>query len=134
MSEVPEIRQRHSCYYFFFAMKKFFYGFYWGSTNFFFLIFLVLAFKTINTQMLFLSVFLKTQKKTLLTAKNGQNCVFDSHKLVFGVFSKILTKRTFVHLLFLKLNQSRNTKKIFVWGDFFKNLKRTFQGVQNGTF
>ena len=38
----------------------------------------VLALKTLDAQMLFWSVFLKTQKKTLLTAKNGQNGVFDS--------------------------------------------------------
>ena len=40
--------------------------------------FSVLAFKTIDTQMLFWTVFLKTHKKPLFTAKNGQNGVFDS--------------------------------------------------------
>ena len=39
----------------------------------------VLAFKTIDTQMLFWSVFFKLHKKPLLTAKNCQNLVFDSN-------------------------------------------------------
>ena len=38
----------------------------------------VLAFKTIDTQMLFLTVFFKTHKKMLLTAKNSQNGVVGS--------------------------------------------------------
>ena len=50
-----------------------------GVNQFLFLIlFSVLAFKTIDTQMLFWSVFLKTHKKPLLTIQNGQNGVFDS--------------------------------------------------------
>ena len=68
--------------------------------------------------------------KMLLTAKK---MVFLTVNNFFFAFSKIPTKRTFVCLLFLKLNQSRNTKKI-VLGVFFNNQKRTFSGVQNGTF
>ena len=52
----------------------------------------------------------------------------------FCAFSKKPTKRTFVRLLFLKLNQKQNTKKFFFGGVFFKNQKRTFPGVQNGNF
>ena len=52
----------------------------------------------------------------------------------FCAFSKIPTKRTFVRLLFLKLNQSQNTETIFFGWGFFKHQKRTFSGVQNGTF
>ena len=37
----------------------------------------VLAIKTIDKNMIFWSVFWKTHKKTLLTANNGQNGVFD---------------------------------------------------------
>ena len=37
----------------------------------------------------------------------------------FSAFSKIPTKRTCVRLLFLKLNQSQNTKKTF-WGSFLQ--------------
>ena len=43
------------------------------------------------------------------------------------------TKRTFVRLLFLKLNQGRNTKKQIFGGVFYKNQKRTFLEVQIGT-
>ena len=43
-----------------------------------------LPFKTIDTQMLIWSVFLKTHKKPLLlTAKNDQNGVFDGQSLFF---------------------------------------------------
>ena len=55
-------------------------------------------------------------------------------KNFFCAFSKIPTKRTLVRLLFLKMNQSRNTKKHFFGGVFFKNQKHTFLGVQNSTF
>ena len=55
-------------------------------------------------------------------------------KNFFCAFSKIPTKRTLVRLLFLKLNQSRNTKKHFFGGFFFKIQKHTFSGVQNGIF
>ena len=41
----------------------------------------------------------------------------------FSAFSKIATKRTFVSLLFLKLNQSRNTKKNIFWGVFLQKQK-----------
>ena len=43
----------------------------------------------------------------------------------FCAFSKIPTKRTFVVLLFLKLYQSRNTKKNF-WGGFSSKTKAHF--------
>ena len=46
----------------------------------------------------------------------------------FRAFSKILTKRTFVRLLFLKLNQSRNTKKTFFGGVFLKKQNSLFRG------
>ena len=52
----------------------------------------------------------------------------------FCGFSKIRTKRTFVRLLFLKLNQGRNRKKTNFWGGFLQNPKTYFLGVQNGTF
>ena len=61
--------------------------------------------------------FFGGQPQPLLTSKNGQNKVFDGQYFFFA-FSKILTKKTFVRLLFLKLNQSRNTKKNFFGGAF----------------
>ena len=72
-------------------------------------LYFVLALKTIDAQQLFRSVFLKSKKK-LLTAQNGKNGVFDGPQLFISAFSKMQTKRTFVCLLFLKLNQSQNTK------------------------
>ena len=45
----------------------------------------------------------------------------------FSAFSKMLTKRTFVRLLFLKQNQSRNAKKKFFWRGFSSKTKNAFQ-------
>ena len=64
--------------------------------------------------MLFWSVFLKTHKKTLLTAKNSQNGIFES--FVFKAESKL-----------------KHEEK-FCLGVFLQNQKRTFSGVQNVTF
>ena len=54
--------------------------------------FSVLAFKTIDTQMLFWSVLLKTHKKLLLTSKHSQNGVFDGQKLFLVRFQKYQPK------------------------------------------
>ena len=62
--------------------------------------------------------------KMLLTAKK---MVFLTVNNFFFAFSKIPTKRTFVCLLFLKLNQSRNTKTFFLEG-FLKKPKTHFFG------
>ena len=72
----------------------------------------LLSLKTTDAQMLFRSVFLKTHKKKKLTAKMA----FLGVNNFFCAFSKIPIKRTFVRLLFLKLNQGRNTKKFFFLG------------------
>ena len=69
----------------------------------------------------------------LLTTKNGQNDFFESQYLFFA-FSKIPTKRPFVRLLFLMLNQSQNTKTTFFWGGASSKTKNAFLLVQNGTF
>ena len=48
----------------------------------------------------------------------------------FIAFSKILTKRTFAHLLFLKLNQSETRRKKF-WGGFSAKTKNAlFRGSE----
>ena len=83
-----------------------------------------------RTNVILIGIFENAQKKTLLTAKLG----FLTVNNFFCAFLKILTKRTFVPLLFLKLNQSQNTKKTYCWGVSFKNQKHTFSGGQNGTF
>ena len=67
--------------------------------------------------MLFWSVFLKTHKKTLKATENGQNGIFDSNN--FLCIFKNTEQKTFVRVLFLELNQSRNTKKKFVRDVFF---------------
>ena len=97
-----------------------------GSTDFFQIFFSALACRTIDTQMLFWSVFFKRPKTVKM--------VFLAVNNFFCAFSKIPTKTTSVRLLFLKLNQSRNRRNFFLQGVFFKNQKRTFAGVQNGTF
>ena len=114
---------------------KIFYGFYfktqkwpfWGQPIFFPNFFLVLAFKTIDTQMLLWSVFLNMHKKTLLTPKQPKWRFWQSINFVC-TFLKIPTKRTFVRLLFLKLNQNRNTKNIFLRGFSSKTKNVIFQG------
>ena len=93
----------------------------------------VIAFKTIDTQMLFRSVFLKAQNFFIKSQKQ-QKLRFWWSKTFFSAFSKILTKRTFVRLLYLKLNQSQKTKTKIVWGFFFKNKNSAFSGVQNSSF
>ena len=49
----------------------------------------------------------------------------------FCAFLKILNKITIVCLLFLKLNQSRNTKKTFFLGVFLQKPKTRFFGGKN---
>ena len=53
---------------------------------------------------------------------------FCQSRTFFCAFSKLLTKRTFVRLLLLKLNLSRNTKKNKFWGIFFKTKNALFRG------
>ena len=48
-------------------------------------------------------------------------------EFLFSAFSKIPTKRRFVRLLFLKLNQSETRRKIF-WGGFPLKPKNAFFG------
>ena len=80
---------------------------FWGSTNFFSSFFSHSALKTIDTQMLFWSIFLKTHKKSYKLPKTAKIAFLTVYNF-FCAFSKIPIKRTFVRLLFLKLNQSQN--------------------------
>ena len=94
--------------------------------NFFFQFYLL---KQYTHKCYFDQYFWKRTKKPLLTAKNGQNGVFDCQLLFFCMLSKIPTKRTFVRILFLKLNQSQNTKKnFFLWGFSSKTKNALFRG------
>ena len=45
--------------------------------KYFFIFFFCFSFKTVDTQMLFWSIYFKMYKKKLITAKNGQTGVFD---------------------------------------------------------
>ena len=119
-------------------MKKYFFnGFYFKTqkspflevkTIFFNNFFSVLAFKTIHTQMLFWSVFLKMHKKTVINRQKRPKWCFWQSITFLCAFSKILTKRAFVRLLFLKLNQSQNIMKTFFWGVFHQKPKTRFFG------
>ena len=63
--------------------------------------------------MLFWSLFLKTHKKTVINHQKWPKLCF----WLSITFLYVLKKRTFVRLLFLKLNQSRNMKNNFLgWG------------------
>ena len=85
-----------------------------------------------HTNVILIKIFENAQKSVINRQKRPKWRFWRSITF-FCAFSKIPTKRTFVRLLFLKLNQGRNTKKIF-WGGFLQNQKCTFLGVQNGTF
>ena len=89
--------------------------------------FLDLAFKTISTQMLFWSVFLKTHKKTIINHQKRPKWRFWQSITFLCVF-KNTTKRTIVRLSFLKLNHSRNTKKKKFRGVFLKTKNALFWG------
>ena len=104
--------------------------------------------RTRDEQIYFCSHIFENARKKVIDVKNTILAVFGGFrgtyksysppkmfKMVsitfFRAFSKIPSKRKFVHLLFLELNQSRNTPKTNFGGFFFKNQKRAFLGVQN---
>ena len=104
------------------------------KTKYFLIIFFCFSFENSRrSNVVLVNIFFNVLKK-LITATNGQNGVFWRLIAFFSVFSKMPTKRTFVRLLFLKLNQSRNTKKKIFGGFFFINQKHAFLGVQNSSF
>ena len=63
------------------------------------------------------------QQKPLLMTKNGQNGVFDGNKRKF--------ERLFI--VFKAESKWKQEEQILL-GVLFKKQKRTFSGVQNGTF
>ena len=66
----------------------------------------VLALQTIDAQMLFCSIFFLMHLKKVNNRQKRPKWRFLRLIAFFSAFSKMLTKRTFVRLLFLKLNQS----------------------------
>ena len=71
-------------------------------------------------------IFENAQKK-LLTAKTAK-MVFLMVNSFFYTFSKILTKKTYVRLLFLELNQGRNTQEKLVGGFSSKTKNALLRG------
>ena len=84
------------------------------------------ALKTIDAQMFFWLIFLKMHKKNYWQSKTP-------FWLFLAVFSQILTKLTFVRLLFLKLKQKKNRKKKIFKG-FFQTQKCNFSGLNQFLF
>ena len=64
---------------------------------------------------------IKTEIQILKRTASQEKCFWRSITF-FIAFSKIPTKRRFVRLLFLKRNQSRNTKKKKCWGVFLPKI------------
>ena len=72
------------------------------------------ALKTIEAEMFFRSVFLKMHKKSYWLSKTPF-WLFLAVNNIFLCAFKTLIKITFVCLLFLKLKQKKNMKKILLW-------------------
>ena len=78
--------------------------------------------------MLFWSVFLKTHKKQLLTAKNGQNGVFAVNNFFLCVFKNTDQKDICVSIVF-KAESKPKHKENFFWGGFSSKTKNAlFRG------
>ena len=86
-----------------------------GGQPILFWIFFLSAFasKTIDSQLLFWLICFKMHFIKVNNCPKLPKWCFWQLIAFFHAFSKIPTKRTFVLLLFLKLNQSWNTKKTF---------------------
>ena len=93
----------------------------------------VSALKTIDTHMLFWSVFLKMHFKKVINHQKRSKLCFCQLTTFLCIF-KILPKRTYVRLWFLKLNQSQNTEKKLIRGFFFKNQRHPFWVVIINSF
>ena len=97
--------------------------------NFFFVFRLWFSFKNNrHTNVLLISIFENALKKAISHQKRHFGC-FRWLLIFFCTLKKIVTKTTFVCLLFLKLKQKKNMKKYFVKGFCFKTHKRAFLGV-----
>ena len=97
--------------------------------NVFFMLWLWFSFKNSrHTNVLLVGIFENAQKKWL-TVKKRHFGRFGGLIMVFCSFSKILIKIICVGLLFLKLNQKKNCKKIFFYIFYFKTQKCSFLRV-----
>ena len=97
--------------------------------NFFFLqFFFWFSFKNSRpTHIILISIF-ENEQKTIINPPKRPKWRFLTVNHFFCAFSKIPTKRTFVCLLFLKLNQSHNMKKTFLGGFSAKTKSAFFRG------
>ena len=77
---------------------------------------------------MFQSVFIKKHKKVNYHQKQSK------WRFWWLIAFLNATIRTFVCLLFLKLNESQNMKNKFVCGGFLQKPKHGFLGVQNSSF
>ena len=94
----------------------------WGSTNFFEFFSSVFAFKTVDAQMLFWSIFFfKCTKKKLITVKNGQNSFF------FCVFKNTDQKDIGAYIV-LKAESKQKPEENIFWGVFLLKPKMCFFG------
>ena len=89
----------------------------------------VLALITIHrrTNVILISIFENAQKN-IITCRKWPKRHFWHSITFFCPFSKIPTKRTPVRLLFLKLNQSRNTIENVWGGSFLQKPKKALFG------
>ena len=94
----------------------------------FFIFFFCLSFKNNRHTNVIWSLFLKTHRKTVINRQKRLKWCFWQSITFFCTLSKIQIKRAFVRLLFLKLNQSWNTKTKFFWVGFLQKPKTHFFG------
>ena len=80
--------------------------------------------------MLFWSLFFKTNKKLLLTAKMAILLV---NNFFWCVFKNTDQKDNCASIVF-KAESRHDMKKNFCWRGFLQKPKKHFSGVQNGTF
>ena len=96
--------------------------------KYFLMFFFCVALKTNDTHTYVVLVIFLNALKKVNNSKKLIKWHFWQLIAFFSAFSKILTKRTFMRQLFLKLNHSRNTKKTFFGEVFLKKPKNLLFG------
>ena len=101
-----------------------------GVNQFFFNFFSsVLSFKTIYTQMLFWSVFLKTHKKTVINRQKWPKWRFWlSITFFLYVIKNTDQKNICAYIVFKAESKSKHREKIFLWGFSSKTKNALFRG------
>ena len=104
--------------------KKYFYDFYFklknalfgGQSIFFLNFFSLLSFKTIDTQMLFWSVFLKTHKKNVINRQKRPKWWFWRSIIFFCIFKNTDQKNICVSIVFKAESKLKHEENIFFLG------------------